>query len=99
MPSQRSHLRNDLSGPSHNGQFLDKINNPVAMVFLTEFASYHMAVFPFWNKGPRTQSYFHKPESPYFPFVFLDGHATHHSISEGTGIHHDRDVIDFTNEP
>ena len=99
MPSQRAHLPNDLSGPGHNGQMLGNVINPVAMVFLTEFASYHMAVFPTWNRANRTQAYFHNPQRPYFPFAFIDGHAAHHTISEGTGISHSRDVIDFTNNP
>jgi prepilin-type N-terminal cleavage/methylation domain-containing protein len=99
MPSQRSHLHNDLSGRGQKGQLIGKVINPVAMVFLTEFAAYHMAVFPSWERGTRTQSYFHDPYKPYFPFVFVDGHATHHSVREGTGILYNRDIIDFTNNP
>ena len=98
MPSQWNSRINDLNG-SGNGQVLGNVRNPVAMVFLTEFASYHMATLYNWNRANRPQAYFHNPKRPYFPFLFVDGHATHHMIIEGTGLEHSRDTIDFTNDP
>ena len=98
MPSQKHNgaFPNDLGG---KGQRMSNIHKPETFVFMTSFASYHMGVYPNWNRANITTSFFHQPGKALYPFVFMDGHATQYEMYERMGDIYERDIVDFRNDP
>ncbi|MCM8530823.1 MAG: prepilin-type N-terminal cleavage/methylation domain-containing protein [Lentisphaeraceae bacterium] len=89
-----SYVANDYDGwrGGINGLFLAKINNPSKVVLSTEYGTmafvFHENMQDLW----RQTHYLGKPR---YPFVMIDGHATHHKIFKDEGIAFESENIIF----
>ena len=92
-----SYVANDYEGPGGinsglNDMFVAKINSPSKVVLSTEYGTmayvFHESYEHLWRQT-------HFKGKPRYPFVMIDGHATHFTIYKKEGILFDSENVIF----